>query len=53
VHVLKSLARDDLRVLVGRAQALLAAPPLTDSAALRLVAYADGDARRLLNATRT
>jgi putative ATPase len=50
VHVLKSLAEDDLRVLLARAQALLAAPPLTEAAATRLVAYADGDARRLLNA---
>jgi putative ATPase len=50
VHVLKSLSENDLRVLLGRAQALLAAPALTDGATARLVAYADGDARRLLNA---
>ncbi|MEP7297743.1 MAG: replication-associated recombination protein A [Burkholderiales bacterium] len=50
VHVLKTLGEDDLRELVRRAAELLAAPPLTDAARNRLVAYADGDARRLLNA---
>ena len=50
VHVLKTLTEDDLRVLLGRAAALLEAPPMNDSARDRLVAYADGDARRLLNA---
>jgi len=50
VHVLKSLADDDLRELMQRARALLAAPPLSGAAAQRLIGYADGDARRLLNA---
>jgi len=50
VHVLKSLADTDLKVLLERAQQLMQAPPLTDPAALRLIGYADGDARRLLNA---
>ena len=50
VHVLKTLTEDDLRELLGRAATLLAAPPMTDAARDRLVAYADGDARRLLNA---
>jgi putative ATPase len=50
VHVLKTLDEAELRELLGRAAALLAAPPLTDAARDRLVAYADGDARRLLNA---
>jgi putative ATPase len=50
VHVLKPLADVDLRELLRRAAALLDAPPLTDAARDRLVAYADGDARRLLNA---
>src|SRR5450755_3426314 len=49
VHVLKTLADDDLRELLTRAAALLSAPPLSDTARDRLVAYADGDARRLLN----
>ena len=49
VHVLKSLDEADLRELLTRAAALLAAPPMSDGARDRLVAYADGDARRLLN----
>ncbi len=50
VHVLKPLDDDDLKTLLDRAQALLAAPPLADAARKRLIGYADGDARRLLNA---
>jgi putative ATPase len=50
VHVLKSLDDAELRVLLARARALLGAPALTADAETRLVAYADGDARRLLNA---
>jgi putative ATPase len=50
VHVLKSLEPDELAQLLSRAQAELQAPPLTAAAQARLVAFADGDARRLLNA---
>jgi putative ATPase len=50
VHVLQPLAEADLGELLARGQALLEAPPLTEAARARLVAYADGDARRLLNA---
>jgi putative ATPase len=50
VHVLKTLSEADLGELLTRAQALLQAPPLTEPAQKRLTAYADGDARRLLNA---
>ena len=50
VHVLKPLDDDDLKTLLGRARALLAAPPLAEPATTRLIGYADGDARRLLNA---
>jgi len=50
VHVLKAIAPVDMRQLLDRAAALLVAPPLSDAAAERLMAYADGDARRLLNA---
>jgi putative ATPase len=50
VHVLKSLDDTDMRRLLQRAQQVLGAPPLTEPAAARLVAHADGDARRLLNA---
>jgi putative ATPase len=49
VHVLQPLAEADLAELLTRAQSLLAAPPLSEGAQARLVAYADGDARRLLN----
>ena len=50
VHVLKSLDDVDLRTLLGRAQTLLEAPPMSEAASTRLIGYADGDARRLLNA---
>ncbi|MDP9045294.1 MAG: replication-associated recombination protein A [Pseudomonadota bacterium] len=50
VHVLHPLNEAELRELLGRAAALLQAPRLEDAARDRLVAYADGDARRLLNA---
>jgi putative ATPase len=50
VHVLKSLSDDDMKALIERGRALLNAPPLSDAAATRLIGYADGDARRLLNA---
>ena len=50
VHVLKPIEETDLVMLLERAQALLGAPALTDDARRRLVGYADGDARRLLNA---
>ena len=50
VHVLHPLGAADLVQLLGRAQALLQAPALQADAQAQLVAYADGDARRLLNA---
>jgi putative ATPase len=50
VHVLKPLGDADLALLLQRAQAMLAAPPLAAPARDRLVGYADGDARRLFNA---
>ena len=50
VHVLKPLEADDMRQLLVRAQAELQAPPLAQAAEDRLIGYADGDARRLLNA---
>ncbi|TXH59342.1 MAG: replication-associated recombination protein A [Burkholderiaceae bacterium] len=50
VHVLRSLSDEDMLALIARARALLQAAPLTEPAALRLIGYADGDARRLLNA---
>jgi len=50
VHVLHGLNDADLNELLDRARELLAAPPLAEPAAQRLIGYADGDARRLLNA---
>ena len=50
VHVLKPLEAADLTELLARARALLGAPALSDAARERLIGYADGDARRLLNA---
>jgi len=50
VHVLKPLDDADLATLLDRAEALLEAPPLSTAARERLIGYADGDARRLLNA---
>ncbi len=50
VHVLKPLGDADLGGLLQRATDLLQAPTLTDNARSRLIGYADGDARRLLNA---
>lgn len=50
VHVLHALDEADMRALLARAQATLQAPPMGEAAAQRLIAWADGDARRLLNA---
>ncbi|MEJ6000492.1 replication-associated recombination protein A [Paucibacter soli] len=50
VHVLKALEQGELLDLVQRGQQALACPPFNKTAAERLAAYADGDARRLLNA---
>ena len=53
VYVLQPLAEADLNHLIERAQALGAVPALEDAARQRLLAYADGDARRLLNTLET
>ncbi len=53
VYVLQPLAPEDLRRIVARAQAIQALPGIEDEALERLVAYADGDARRLLNTLET
>jgi putative ATPase len=50
VHVLQPLSEDDLSTLLARARSVLEAPALSAAARQRLVGYADGDARRLLNA---
>ena len=56
VYVLQPLAEPDLKQIVARAlaeRALPAIESIADDALERLVAYADGDARRLLNTLET
>ena len=53
VQVLKSLDAEELGQLIARGAAELGVPAPTPEAAQRLVGYADGDARRLLNALDT
>ena len=53
VYVLQPLTTDDLKQIVASAQALQAVPEIEIKAVERLVAYADGDARRLLNTLET
>ncbi|MEI7761630.1 MAG: replication-associated recombination protein A [Comamonadaceae bacterium] len=53
VYVLQPLSHADLMQIIERAQAADALPNIEAAAAERLVAYADGDARRLLNTLET
>ncbi len=53
VYVLQPLSEPDLEQIVARALAIQALPPIEKTASDRLVAYADGDARRLLNTLET
>ena len=53
VYVLQPLSHADLMQIIERAQAADALPKVEAAAAERLVAYADGDARRLLNTLET
>ena len=53
VYVLQPLSEDDLKQIVARALANTALPAIETIAIDRLVAYADGDARRLLNTLET
>lgn len=53
VYVLQPLGEDDLKQIVARAQGIQAVPAIEAKAVDRLVAYADGDARRLLNTLET
>ncbi|WP_236964263.1 replication-associated recombination protein A [Hydrogenophaga sp. SL48] len=53
VYVLQPLGEDDLRQLIARAQGIGAVPAVETAAADRLISYADGDARRLLNTLET
>ena len=53
VYVLQALNEADLKKIVQRALAIGAIAPLDADAEQRLIAYADGDARRLLNTLET
>src|SRR4051794_3461096 len=53
VYVLQPLGEDDLKHIVMRAQDIQAVPAIESKAVDRLIAYADGDARRLLNTLET
>jgi putative ATPase len=53
VYVLEPLSTADLTQIVALAQAEQALPAIENEAIERLVAYADGDARRLLNTLET
>ena len=50
VHVLQPLGASELAELLERARIAVALPPFSAPATDRLISYADGDARRLLNA---
>ena len=53
VYVLQPLSPPDLEQIIAKALALQAIPPLEKAASEHLIAYADGDARRLLNTLET
>ena len=53
VYVLQSLNEEDLAHIIAKAQSIDAVPALDSEAQKRLIAYADGDARRLLNTLET
>ncbi|MDQ0069583.1 putative ATPase [Variovorax boronicumulans] len=53
VYVLQPLTEGDLKQIVAKAQSIQAVPAIDETAIDRLVAYADGDARRLLNTLET
>jgi putative ATPase len=53
VYVLQSLTEPDLEQIIARALAIQALPAIKKAASDRLVGYADGDARRLLNTLET
>ena len=53
VYVLQPLSEDDLKQILDRAGAEPAQPAIESEAQKLLIAYADGDARRLLNTLET
>jgi putative ATPase len=53
VYVLHPLTAEDLAQIMAKAQSVASLPALAEKAQSRLIDYADGDARRLLNALET
>ncbi|HCY15957.1 MAG: recombination factor protein RarA [Curvibacter sp. GWA2_64_110] len=53
VYVLQSLTEEDLKQIVARTLEIQAVPAIETVAIDKLIAYADGDARRLLNTLET
>ncbi|MFN4264871.1 MAG: replication-associated recombination protein A [Aquabacterium sp.] len=53
VHVLRAVDDAAMSALLDKGKALLDGPALTEAARTRLIAYADGDARRVLNTYET
>lgn len=53
VHVLRAMDEAAMRQLLDRGQKAIQGPELTPQACTRLIAYADGDARRVLNTYET
>ena len=53
VYVLQALGEEDLQKIIQRALDIGAIAPLETEAEQRLISYADGDARRLLNTLET
>ncbi len=53
VYVLQPLSAPDLQQIIDKALGLQVLPMLDDAARERLIGYADGDARRLLNTLET
>ena len=53
VYVLQALGEEDLQKIIQRALDIGAIAPIETEAEQRLIAYADGDARRLLNTLET
>ncbi len=53
VYVLQPLSESDLAQIIAKALVVQALPAIEEKASERLIAYADGDARRLLNTLET
>jgi putative ATPase len=53
VYVLQPLSEDELSQIMAKAREIEAVPVIEEAAKVRLIAHADGDARRLLNTLET